>query len=151
MSNIENNFTNAVNEFQEAQGTMLESDRESLFELVCEVKVVRETRTNVDARGIANQYEATIVYLVPVESTMAIRFWNCYLPDYIASLESELVFMSIRHARAFRAFLEVADKHVPKRHIKVMTIPMIEQMAKLDGDKIRVDCLPCSEHDKFDV
>jgi len=151
MTTIDNNFSKSVNEFAEAQNSFREDDKENTYHLYCIVKVKRETRTNVNAKGENERYEATLVYLIPTESSEQIRFWNCYLPDYVASIESELVFMNILNGRPFRGYVEVGNKDVEKRHIGVMSREMISFLSSFDGKIIRVDCLPCSEHDKYDV
>lgn len=151
MSNIENNFNNSVNEFADAMNTMREDAREESYHLTCKVKVVKETRRTDKANGDFESYEATLVYLIPQESSEQIRFWNCYLPDYIASIESELVFMNIQNSRPFRGYVDVANKNVDRRHIGVMSRDMITFLSTYNDKTIRVDCLPCSEHDKYDV
>jgi hypothetical protein len=151
MSNVDTNFSGAVNEFANAVNTMNEDAREDTYHLSCLVKVKKETRTNTNAKGEVERYEATLVYLIPNESSEQIKFWDCYLPDYITSIESELVFMNIVNARPFRGYVDVANKNVDKRHIGVMSREMIDFLSTFDGKTIRIDCLPCSEHDKYDV
>lgn len=151
MSNIDTNFSDAMNDFAKQGHTMKEDDKEITYHLSCKVKVVRETKVNTQANGETVKYEATIVHLIPEESSEQIKFWNCYLPEYISSIESELVFMNLVNGRPFRGYVDVANKHVDRRHIGVMSREMIDFLKTFDGKVIRVDCLPCSEHDKLDV
>ena len=102
------------------------------------------------------QYESKRVFLIPQESLEMVLFYNTYLPEAIVEVEEEdhtreLVFVCPMVARAFRGYLTRGDKHCPKKHIGIMTDDLKNLLLSMNGKTIRIDSIPSSEEDKFDV
>ena len=101
-------------------------------------------------------YEATRVYLVPVESMERTLFYNTFLPEYIEEIEEEdhtreIVFVCPRINRAFRAYLSRGDKHCQKIHIGLMTDSVKEYFLSMNNKMVQIESVPSDEEDKFDV
>jgi len=117
------------------------------------VKVEVKTLTLVSD---GKQYETKRAFLVPQESLEMTLFYNTYLPEAIMEIEEEdhtreLVFVCPIISKAFRGYLTRGDKHCPKKHIGVMTEEVKKLLLSMNGKTIRIDSIPSSEEDKFDV
>lgn len=130
------------------QGMHIE-DTERKYVLVCEVK--RKTLTKINNE---KAYEMRVVYLVPQMSGEMIRFYDCYLPEYVLEVDNnELVFLNYKSGKPFRGFLSPPTRDINERHIFIMTNSESEFLDKIftDDMRIQIECVPCSEQKDFDV
>jgi hypothetical protein len=130
------------------QGLHIE-DTEKTYRLTCEVKKKIVTRVNN-----GNRYEMRMIYLVPQMSGEMIKFYDAYLPEYVVEVDNnELVFLNMKSGKAFRGFLSPSTKDIPERHIFIMTNSESDFLDSIfvEKMKIKIDCIPFSEHKDFDV
>lgn len=137
--------------FMGAQGTMDVKDTEKTYHLTAKVVIKEITQVNNGTKYVFKK-----VYLMPIASGELVKFYDTYLPEYIAEGAEddpsvELVFIGIPMSKPFRAYLSKGDRLVHEKHIGLMTTELNDTFKLFEGKNIRIDCLALSEHESYDV